>query len=83
MMREAPSCEKLGARAGCGQCLRLNISYAKQGPSAVQHTRRSGALAQEADHGLASECPGCVHGEMYVVVVRRADSGSGGIKMQK
>lgn len=34
----------------------------------VINVRRSGALAQEADHGLASECPGCVHGEMYVVV---------------
>ena len=75
-MREARWWGRLDARAGCGQCLQCSVSDCRRGQSAVQRTLGSGALSQEADHGLASENLGSVHFEIVRVVLLVWEIGS-------
>jgi len=62
-MREARSWERQGGRAGCGQPLKRDVSYLSKRRVMAMRTLRSAALAQEADHGLASEGACSVHCE--------------------
>lgn len=72
-MREARWWGRLGARAGCGQCLRRCVSFCSQAHSAVQRTLRSNALSEEADHGLAGKSLGSIHCEVVRWVLCRGE----------
>jgi hypothetical protein len=77
----------LGQRVSGGGWVRLrsmvdicrSVSSASKGTSRAPHTRRSCALAQEADHGLAAslEDLGCVHYGMEKVRLREPRSARG------